>query len=46
MSANGTKPGPREMGTVIKAVQAKIQSTGLRADGRLVSEVVKAELAK
>jgi len=46
MSTNGTKPGPREMGTVIKAVQAKIQSTGLRADGRLVSEVVKAELAK
>ena len=46
MSTNGTKPGPREMGTVIKAVQAKIQSTGLRADGRLVSEIVKAELAK
>ena len=46
MSASGAKPGPREMGTVIKAVQAKIQSTGLRADGRLVSEVVKAELAK
>jgi uncharacterized protein len=46
MSASGTKPGPRDMGTVIKAVQAKIQSTGLRADGRLVSEVVKAELAK
>jgi len=45
MSTNGTKPGPREMGTVIKAVQAKIQATGLRADGRLVSEVVKAELA-
>jgi uncharacterized protein YqeY len=46
MSASGAKPGPREMGTVIKAVQAKIQSTGLRADGRLVSEIVKAELAK
>jgi uncharacterized protein YqeY len=46
MTAGGAKPGPREMGTVIKAVQAKIQSTGLRADGRLVSEVVKAELAK
>lgn len=46
IAANGAKPGPREMGTVIKAVQAKIQSTGLRADGRLVSEIVKAELAK
>ncbi len=46
ITASGAKPGPREMGTVIKAVQAKIQGTGLRADGRLVSEVVKAELAK
>lgn len=46
MSASGAKPGPREMGTVIKAVQAKIQGTGLRADGRLVSEVVKAELTR
>lgn len=46
MTASGTKPGPREMGSVIKAVQAKIQGTGLRADGRLVSEIVKAELAK
>lgn len=46
LSASGTKPGPRDMGNVIKAVQAKIQTTGLRADGRQVSEIVKAELAK
>lgn len=42
----GPKPGPRDMGTVIKAVQAKVQAAGLRADGRQVSEIVKAELAK
>jgi uncharacterized protein len=38
--------GPKDMGTAMKAVQAKIQTSGLRADGRQVSEIVKAELAK
>jgi uncharacterized protein YqeY len=42
----GTKPGPKEMGLVMKAVQAKIAASGARADGKLVSELVKAELAK
>jgi len=42
----GAKPGPKEMGTVMKAVQQQIQAAGLRADGKLVSELVKAELAK
>ena len=41
----GQKPGPKEMGTVIKAVQAKLAADGLRAEGRLVSEAVKAALA-
>jgi len=41
----GQKPGPKEMGTVIKAVQAKLQADGLRAEGRVVSEAVKAALA-
>ena len=40
----GQKPTPKEMGTVIKAVQAKLQADGLRAEGRLVSEAVKAAL--
>ena len=40
----GAKPGPKEMGTVIKAVQAKLAADGLRAEGRLVSEAVKAAL--
>ncbi len=46
MSSAGTRPTPKEMGLVIKDVQAKIAATGLRAEGRQVSEIVKAELAK
>jgi len=41
----GQKPTPKEMGTVIKAVQAKLAADGLRAEGRLVSEAVKVALA-
>ena len=41
----GQKPTPKDMGQVIKRVQAKIQESGLRAEGRLVSEAVKAALA-
>jgi hypothetical protein len=44
-ASTGQKPGPREMGPVIKAVQAKLQAGGLRAEGRVVSEQVKKELA-
>ena len=42
---SGQKPTPKEMGTVIKAVQAKLTADGLRAEGRLVSEAVKVALA-
>ena len=44
-AASGHPPTPREMGPVIKAVQARLQAAGLRAEGRLVSEAVKAALA-
>ena len=46
MSSAGNRPTPKEMGLVIKDVQAKIAATGLRADGKVVSEIVKAELGK
>lgn len=46
LTASGATLGPKDMGTVMKAVQARIQSAGIRADGRQVSEIVKAELAK
>ena len=42
----GAKPGPKDMGAVMKVVQQRIPASGLRADGKLVSEMVKAELAK
>jgi hypothetical protein len=41
----GSKPTPKEMGQVIKAVQAKLQAASLRAEGRAVSELVKKQLA-
>jgi len=41
----GHKPTVKEMGPSMKAVQAKLQAAGLRADGRAVSELVKKELA-
>jgi len=46
MSSAGTRPTAKDMGTVIKDVQAKITALGLRAEGRTVSEAVKLELAK
>jgi uncharacterized protein len=45
LRSQGTPLGPKDMGTVMKAVQARIQSTGLRAEGRVVSDLVKTALA-
>jgi uncharacterized protein YqeY len=44
--SSGQKPTPREMGAAMKLAQQSILANGLRADGKLVSELVKAELAK
>jgi uncharacterized protein YqeY len=41
----GQKPGPKEMGAAMKAVQARLQAAGVRADGRAVSDLVKKLLA-
>ena len=45
-ASGGTRPGPRDMGAAMKVVQQRILATGLRADGKMVAEMVKAELAK
>ena len=45
LRSQGTQLGTKDIGTVMKAVQARIQSTGLRADGRVVSDMVKTALA-
>jgi hypothetical protein len=42
----GQRPGPRDMGAAMKLVQQHVLASGLRADGKLVSELVKAELAQ
>jgi hypothetical protein len=44
-ASTGQKPGPKEMGLAMKAVQAKLQAAGVRAEGRTVSELVKKALA-
>jgi uncharacterized protein len=44
-TASSHAPTPKDMGPVIKLVQAKIQAKGLRAEGRIVSEHIKAALA-
>ena len=41
----GASFGPRDMGPAMKAVQAKVAENGARADGKQVSELVKAKLA-
>jgi len=44
-AAAGAKPTAKEMGQVMKAVQARLAAEGLRAEGRTVSELVKQALA-
>jgi uncharacterized protein len=46
LTVDGKRPGPKDMGSVMKTVQQRIAADGLRADGKVVSEMVKAELAK
>jgi uncharacterized protein YqeY len=44
--SGGARPGPKDMGAVMKVVQQRLMADGTRADGRMVSEMVKAELGK
>jgi uncharacterized protein YqeY len=46
LTASGEHLGPKEMGLVMKAVQERIKEAGIRADGRQVSELVKAALTR
>jgi uncharacterized protein len=46
LAVSGSAPGPKDMGMVMKAVQERIKEVGIRADGKIVSEAVKARLAK
>lgn len=42
----GARPGPKDMGPTMRVVQQRILASGIRADGKMVSDMVKAELAK
>jgi uncharacterized protein YqeY len=46
LTQDGDKLGPKDLGTAMRVVQQRLQASGVRADGKLVSEIVKAELAK
>ena len=44
--AGGQRPGPKDIGPAMRVVRQRIAASGIRADGGMVSEMVKAELAK
>ncbi len=46
LAEGGTKPGPKDIGPAMRVIQQRILASGLRADGKMVSEMVKAELSK
>ncbi len=46
LAADGTKPGPKDMGPAMRVVQQRIMASGLHADNKTVSQMLKDELAK
>ena len=44
--AGGVRPGLKDMGTAMQVTQQWIRAAGLRADGKMVSDLVKVELMK
>ena len=46
LSQEGQRPSLKDLGTTMRVVQQRLLASGVRADGKLVSEIVKAELAK
>ncbi len=44
LTVGGAKPTAKDMGGVMKTVQARLQAEDLRADGKQVSEMVRASL--
>jgi uncharacterized protein YqeY len=44
--ADGVRPGPKDLGTAMRVIQQRLLASGIRADGKMVSEILKAELNK
>ena len=43
--AGAARPGPKDMGAAMGVVKQRLMASGLRADGKMVSDMVKKELA-
>ena len=43
--AGGQRPGPKDIGPAMRIVKQRLAASGVRADGGVVSEILKAELA-
>lgn len=46
MAADGAMPGPKDMGPAMRIVQQRILASGLHADNKTVSTILKQELEK
>jgi uncharacterized protein YqeY len=46
LTKDGARPGPKDIGPTMRVVQQRILASGVRADGKVVSEMVKAALAE
>lgn len=46
LAEGGSKPGPKDMGPAMRVVQQRILASGLHADNKTVSQLLKEELAK
>jgi uncharacterized protein len=46
MISDGNKPGPKDMGPAMRVVQQRIMASGLHADNKTVSQILKDELGK
>ena len=46
LAEGGTRPGPKDMGPAMRIVQQRVMASGLHADNKQVSTILKEELAK
>ncbi len=46
LAEGGKTPGPKDMGPAMRVVQQRVMASGLHADNKRVSEILKEELAK
>jgi uncharacterized protein YqeY len=46
LAEGGGRPGPKDIGPAMRVVQQRILASGFRADRKIVSDMIKEELAK